>query len=117
MENRPDVADDVWFAHGIHVDEGGESEKSGREGGRHVALSQLEYALGFLHRPGQAIHGCRVKVGLGVDGSSSNDSSNILQEVRQAMLLARLRMGLLPPEGPRKYSLLSQSHPCEPLNG
>ena len=27
------------------------------------------------------------------------------------MLLARLRMGLLPPEGPRKYSLLSQSHP------
>ncbi len=41
-----------------------------------------------------------VKVGLGVDGSSSNDGSNMLGEVRQAMLMARLRMGLPPPVGP-----------------
>ena len=52
-----------------------------------------------------------VKVGLGVDGSSSNDSSNMMLEVRTAFLLARVKMGLLPPTGPAKYMFLSQSHP------
>ncbi len=52
-----------------------------------------------------------VKVGLGVDGSASNDASNILLEARQALLLARLRLGLLPPEGERRFLWLSQSDP------
>ena len=44
----------------------------------------------------------RVRTGLGVAGSASNDESNLLIEVRDAMLLARLKMGLLAPEGPNR---------------
>jgi cytosine/adenosine deaminase-related metal-dependent hydrolase len=50
-----------------------------------------------------------VRTGLGVDGSASNDDNNLLLEVRQAMLLARLKIGLLPPEGPQ--TVLSTSDP------
>jgi cytosine/adenosine deaminase-related metal-dependent hydrolase len=50
-----------------------------------------------------------VRTGLGVDGASSNDASNLLIEVREAMLLARLKIGLLPPEGPQ--TVLSTSDP------
>jgi len=50
-----------------------------------------------------------VKVGLGVDGSASNDCSNLLVEVRETMLLARLKMGLRPPDGPE--TVLSTSDP------
>ena len=50
-----------------------------------------------------------VRTGLGVDGSASNDGSNLLVEVREAMLLARLKIGLLPPEGPQ--TVLSTSDP------
>jgi cytosine/adenosine deaminase-related metal-dependent hydrolase len=50
-----------------------------------------------------------VRTGLGVDGSASNDGSNLLVEVREAMLLARLKIGLRPPEGPQ--TVLSTSDP------
>jgi 8-oxoguanine deaminase len=50
-----------------------------------------------------------VRTGLGVDGASSNDGSNLLVEVREAMLLARLKIALWPPEGP--MTVLSSSDP------
>ena len=109
METLDWLGDDVWFAHAIHVNDD-EIRRFARDGVGRSALSLLEHAP----RPRASLR-CKkymdagVKVGIGVDGSASNDASNMLLEVRQAMLLARLRMGLLPPEGPQ--SVLSTSDP------
>ncbi|WP_136658634.1 8-oxoguanine deaminase [Nitratireductor sp. XY-223] len=110
MEDLGWLGDDVWFAHAIHVDdeEIGKFARSGC-GAAHCPCSNMRLASGIA--PVKKYLRAGVKVGLGVDGSASNDSSNMLLEARQAMLLSRLQMGLLPPEGPRKHFLLSQSHP------
>lgn len=86
------VADDVWLAHGVRFNDD-EVARLGRAGTgiSHCPSSNMLLAAGI----------CRVKdleaagapVGLGVDGSSSNDSSNMMQEVRQAFLLQRIRYG------------------------
>ncbi|MFT4175067.1 MAG: 8-oxoguanine deaminase [Luteolibacter sp.] len=104
------LGDDVWFAHAIHVDDD-EILAFARTGcgAAHCPCSNMRLGSGIA--PIKKYMAAGVKVGLGVDGSASNDSSNMLLEVRQAMLLARLRLGLHPPEGPRKHFLLSPSHP------
>ncbi|MCR9139074.1 MAG: 8-oxoguanine deaminase [Alphaproteobacteria bacterium] len=110
MEGLDWLGADVWFAHAIHVDDR-EIETFARTGcgAAHCPCSNMRLASGIA--PVKKYLAAGVKVGLGVDGSASNDSSNLLMEARQAMLLARLQMGLLPPEGPRRHFLLSQSHP------
>ena len=110
METHGWLGDDVWFAHAIHVDDD-EIKKFAQTGcgAAHCPCSNMRLGSGIA--PIKKYLAAGVKVGLGVDGSASNDASNILLEARQAMLLARLQLGLLPPEGPRKYFLLSQSHP------
>jgi cytosine/adenosine deaminase-related metal-dependent hydrolase len=108
METLDWVADDVWYAHAIHVndDEIRLFAHSGA-GACHCPSSNMRLASGIA--PVKKYLGAGVKVGLGVDGSASNDGSNLLLEVRQAMLLARLKMGLRPPEGPE--TVLSTSDP------
>jgi 8-oxoguanine deaminase len=110
MESLDWLGEDVWFAHAIHVDDD-EIRQFARTGvgTAHCPCSNMRLASGIA--PVKQYLAAGVKVGLGVDGSASNDASNILLEARQAFLLARLRLGLLPPEGPRKFSLLSQSDP------
>jgi 8-oxoguanine deaminase len=110
METHGWLGDDVWFAHAIHVDDD-EIKKFAQTGCgvAHCPCSNMRLASGIA--PIKKYLTAGVKAGLGVDGSASNDASNILLEARQAMLLARLQMGLLPPEGPRKHFLVSQSHP------
>jgi cytosine/adenosine deaminase-related metal-dependent hydrolase len=110
MESLGWMGSDVWFAHAIHVDDD-EIRSLARNGvgAAHCPCSNMRLASGIA--PVKKYLAAGVKVGLGVDGSASNDASNILLEARQALLLARLRLGLLPPEGPRKFLWLSQSDP------
>ena len=108
METMGWLGDDVWFAHAVHVDDD-EIREFARTGVgvAHCPCSNMRLASGIA--PVKKYLSAGVRVGLGVDGSASNDASNLLLEARQAMLLARLRIGLLPPEGPQ--TLLSTSDP------
>jgi 8-oxoguanine deaminase len=87
------VGPDVWFAHSVHVDH--EEMLIYRDTGcgvAHCPSSNMRLASGIA--PVMDMLRLGVKVGLGVDGSASNDGSHLLGEVRQAMLVARLRAGL-----------------------
>jgi 8-oxoguanine deaminase len=87
------IGEDVWFAHAVWVNQE-EIEVFARHGCgvAHCPTSNMRLASGIA--PIQEYLEAGVKVGLGVDGSASNDSSHMLAEVRQAMLLARVREGL-----------------------
>ncbi len=110
METVDWLGEEVWFAHAIHVDDD-EIRTFARCGcgASHCPSSNMRLGSGIA--PIKKYLAAGVKVGLGVDGSASNDGSNMMLEVRTAFLLARLKMGLLPPEGPSKYANLSPSHP------
>ena len=110
MESLDWLGDDVWFAHAIHVDDDEirQFAKSG-VGTAHCPCSNMRLASGIA--PVKKYLAAGVKVGLGVDGSASNDASNILLEARQALLLARLRLGLLAAGGTAEVLWLSQSDP------
>jgi cytosine/adenosine deaminase-related metal-dependent hydrolase len=108
METLGWLGDEVWFAHAIHVN-AAEIDKFAATGtgAAHCPCSNMRLASGIA--PIKDYRDAGVKVGIGVDGSASNDASNMVLEVRQAMLLARLKIGLWPPEGPK--TILSTSDP------
>jgi 8-oxoguanine deaminase len=86
------LAGDVWLAHGIHFNED-EIERLGSAGVgiSHCPSSNMVLASGICRT--RELEAAGASVGLGVDGSASNDCSNAMQEVRQAFLLQRLRYG------------------------
>ena len=93
MESVNWTGSDVWFAHSVHVSQ--EEMKLYGECGcgvAHCPSSNMRLASGIA--PVLDMLRWGVKVGLGVDGSASNDGSHLLGEVRQAMLVARLKAGL-----------------------
>ncbi len=83
------VGDDVWWAHSVHVDEP-EIAMMARTGtgAAHCPTSNMRLASGIA--PLRRMIDAGVKVGLGVDGSASNDGSHLLAEARQALLLQRV---------------------------
>ncbi len=81
--------EDVWFAHAVHMNPD-EARRMGsaRSGVAHCPSSNMRLASGIA--PVRRFRREGVRVGLGVDGSASNDSSHMLAEARQALLLSRL---------------------------
>jgi 8-oxoguanine deaminase len=84
---------DVWFAHAVWINsEEIRSFADHRCGVAHCPTSNMRLASGIA--PVMEYRRARINVGLGVDGSASNDGSHLFAEVRQAMLVARVREGL-----------------------
>ena len=92
MERVGWIGDDVWYAHGIHFDEA-EIARLGetRTGVAHCPSSNMRLGSGICKVP--ELRAAGAPVGLAVDGSASNDSSDLLAEARQALLIQRLRAG------------------------
>jgi 8-oxoguanine deaminase len=93
LENCGWLNDRVWLAHGIHFD-AAEMKRLARAGTTisHCPCSNQTLASGTC--PVCAMEQAGVKIGIGVDGSASNDGSNLMQEVRAAFLLQRSRYGV-----------------------
>ncbi|QXC37200.1 8-oxoguanine deaminase [Aeromonas sp. FDAARGOS 1410] len=86
------LGDRTWLAHGIHFNPD-EIARLGAAGTGvcHCPVSNMRLASGIC--PTLDLEAAGAPVGLGVDGSASNDASNLMQEARQALYLQRLRYG------------------------
>jgi cytosine/adenosine deaminase-related metal-dependent hydrolase len=86
------LADDVWMAHCVHLSD----EAVGRfaETGTGVAHCPTSNGrLGSGAAPVRALRSAGVAVGLGVDGAASNEAGRMIDELHQALLVARVREG------------------------
>lgn len=87
------VGGDVWFAHAVWVNDAEIGVFAKHNCGvAHCPTSNMRLASGIA--PVKEYRAAGVNVGLGVDGSASNDGSHLLAEVRNAMLVARVKEGL-----------------------
>ena len=93
LEDAGWLHDGVWLAHGVHFDTG-EITRLARAGVCVTHCPCSNQVLGSGHCPVCDMEAAGLRVGLGVDGSASNNASNLMQEVRAAFLLQRHRYGV-----------------------
>lgn len=99
MESTDWVGPDVWYAHGIYFnDEEIRRLAETQTGISHCPTSNLRLGSGIAPVPKMLSAG--LKIGLGVDGSASNDSSNFVREMQLALLVHRVgtAVNAMPPQ-------------------
>ena len=105
MEQLGWTGPDVWYAHGIHfTDEELDFLAKTGTGVAHCPISNMKLSSGVAKITEMLQKG--VKVGLAVDGSASNDGSNMLEEMRVSFLLHRLSKSN---EAPTGYDILKMA--------
>lgn len=98
MESLGWTGPDVWFAHGIHFNDAELRRLADTGTGvAHCPISNMKLSSGVCRVPELLALG--VPVGLAVDGSASNDGSNLLEELRVGYLLHRLHASEKAPSG------------------
>jgi 8-oxoguanine deaminase len=93
LEDLGWLTDRTWFAHGIHFTPS-EMQRMGQAGIGVAHCPSSNMLLGSGICPVAQLESAGVHVGLAVDGSASNDGSNMIQELRQALLLQRAGHGI-----------------------
>ncbi|MBR2674779.1 MAG: 8-oxoguanine deaminase [Mogibacterium sp.] len=102
MEQVGWIGEDVWYAHGIHFnDEELRLLADTKTGVCHCPISNMKLSSGVARIP--EMLDMNIPVGLGVDGSASNDGNSLLEEIRCSFLMHRLHSGYDAPTG---YDLL-----------
>ena len=88
LESLGWLADDVWLAHAVHLDDAGIARLAATGTGvAHCPSSNARLGAGICRTADLLVAG--VPVGLGVDGAASNEESSLLGEAREAVLMAR----------------------------
>lgn len=100
MEELEWVGPDVWYAHGIYFNDE-ELHRLQGSGIAHCPSSNMKLNSGICRT--SELHRLGVKLSIAVDGSASNDGSNMWEEVRRAYLLNHLKYGT---EGLNAYEIL-----------
>jgi cytosine/adenosine deaminase-related metal-dependent hydrolase len=100
MEDIEWIGDDVWFAHGIFLSDR-EIDNLKGSGIAHCPSSNMKLSSGICRT--SEIFRSNGKISIAVDGSASNDGSNMLEEVRRTYLLNHLKYGS---EGLNAYEVL-----------